>query len=320
VNLVVLDGYALNPGDLSWDPLANAVSLEVHDRTSPQDLLPRARGAEFLLTNKTPLREAELHALPLLRYIGVMATGYDIIDLKAAAALGITVTNVPTYGTDSVAQFTFALLLELCHRVQRHADSTAAGDWARSLDWSYHRHPLIELAGKTLGIVGFGRIGRRVAAIAAAFGRKVIAADLDHRHAPDLPGFAWADVDELFQQADVVSLHCSLTPENRGLVNAARLARMKREALLINTSRGPLVVEQDLADALAANTIAGAGLDVLSVEPPVSGNPLLSAPSCLVTPHIAWATKQARGRLLDAVTANVLAFLQGNPVNVVAGP
>lgn len=317
---MVLDGYALNPGDLSWNLLANAVSLEVHDRTSPQDLLPRARGAELLLTNKAPLREADLHALPLLRYIGVMATGYDIIDLKAAATLGITVTNVPTYGTDSVAQFTFALLLELCHRVQRHADSTAAGDWASSPDWSYRRHPLVELAGKTFGMVGCGRIGRRVASIAGAFGMKVIAADLDHRNPPNLPGFAWADIDELFQQADVVSLHCPLTPENRGLVNAARLARMKPGALLINTSRGPLVVEQDLASALASGTIAGAGLDVLPVEPPVSGSPLLSAPNCLVTPHIAWATKEARGRLLDIVTANVLAFLQGKPVNVVAGP
>ena len=314
---VVLDGYTLNPGDLSWGPFERLVELEVYPRTAPADVVARSAGAPVLFTNKTPLREAALRQLPELRYIGVLATGYDVVDSAAAAELGIAVTNVPTYGTDSVAQFTFALLLELCHRGQRHADSTAAGAWARSPDWSYHLHPLSELAGKTFGIVGLGRIGRRTARIADAFGMRILGADVARGEPLPYEGFEWVEVGELFERSDAVSLHCPLTPETRGLVNAARLSRMKPGALLINTSRGPLIVEQDLAGALVSGRIAGAALDVLPVEPPTAGSPLLGLPNCLVTPHIAWATKEARSRLLDQAAANLEAFLAGAPVNVV---
>ncbi len=314
---VVLDGYTLNPGDLSWGPFERLVELEVHPRTAPADVVARSSGAPVLFTNKTPLRETALRQLPELRYIGVLATGYDIVDTAAAADLGIAVTNVPTYGTDSVAQFAFALLLELCHRVQRHADSTAAGGWARSPDWSYHLHPLTELAGKTFGIVGLGRIGRRTARIADAFGMRILGADVARGEPLPYEGFEWVEVDELFERSDAVSLHCPLTPETRGLVNAARLSHMKPGALLINTSRGPLVVEQDLAGALVSGRLAGAALDVLPVEPPTAGSPLLGLPNCLVTPHIAWATKEARSRLLHQAAANLEAFLAGAPVNVV---
>ncbi|HBY64162.1 MAG TPA: glycerate dehydrogenase [Solibacterales bacterium] len=313
---IVLDGHALNPGDLSWRALEELVDLAVHPRTAADEILTRAAGAAIVLTNKTPLRENTLRELPELKYIGVLATGYDVVDSAAARALGIAVTNVPTYGTDSVAQFVFALLLELCHRVQRHSDS-AAKEWAGAADWSYHLSPLVELAGKTFGVVGLGRIGRRAARIADSFGMKVIAADVAQGVPLRYEGFEWVTVDELFERADVVSLHCPLTADNRGLVNAARLARMKRGAFLVNTSRGPLVVEQDLADALAAGRLAGAALDVLPVEPPVAGSPLLGAPNCLITPHLAWATKEARGRLLDQAVENIAAFLAGRPVNVV---
>ncbi len=316
---VVLDGYALNPGDLDWGPLERLVELAVHPRTAPEELAGRCAGAAILLTNKTPLREPLLKQLPELKYIGVLATGYDVVDAAAAGKLGIAVTNVPTYGTDSVAQFTFALLLELCHRIQRHADSVSSGDWGRSPDWSYHLSPLQELAGKTIGLVGLGRIGRRVARIADAFGMTIIGTDVYRGDPLPYAGFEWVELDELFERAGVVSLHCPLTPANRGLVNASRLARMKPSALLLNTSRGPLVVEQDLAAALAAGTLAGAALDVLPVEPPREPSPLFSAPNCIVTPHIAWATKEARARLLDQTVANIAAFLAGNPVNVVNG-
>jgi glycerate dehydrogenase len=314
---IVLDGHALNPGDLSWEPLERLVDLQVFPRTAAEDVAERSHGAAILLTNKTALREDLLRQLPDLRYIGVLATGYDVVDSAAAGRLGIAVTNVPTYGTDSVAQFAFALLLELCHRVQKHADSTGVGEWGRSADWSYHLSPLKELAGKTMGIVGLGRIGRRTARIADAFGMRLIASDVYQGDPLPYDGFEWVDLDALFERADVVSLHCPLTPQNRGLVNAARLARMKPGAMLLNTSRGPLVVEQDLADALAAGRLAGAALDVLPVEPPVAGSPLLAAPNCIVTPHIAWATKEARGRLLDQAVANIAAFLGGTPINVV---
>ena len=316
---VVLDGYTLNPGDLSWAALEKLVEVEVYPRTPPEEIVARSSGAEIVLTNKTPLREASLRRLPRLGYIGVLATGYDVVDVAAARELGVVVTNVPTYGTDSVAQFTFALLLELCHRVQRHADSVSSGGWARSSDWSYHLSPLAELAGKTLGVIGLGRIGRRVAGIGRAFGMTVIAADANRGAPLPFDGFEWVETGEIFARADVVTLHCPLTPETRGLVNARRLARMKPNAMLINTSRGPLVVEHDLAEALAAGRLAGAALDVLPVEPPVAGSPLLSAPNCIVTPHIAWATKEARERLLRQAVLNVAAFLEGAPVNAVGG-
>lgn len=307
MKLVILDGYCLNPGDLSWDSLKALTEVEVHERTPADRVIERAAGAHFVMTNKTPLPAAVLKQLPELRYIGVLATGYNIVDVAAARELGITVTNIPTYGTNSVAQFAFALLLELCHHVGAHSEAVRAGEWSASPDWSFWKSPLVELAGKTMGVVGFGRIGRRTGAIAEAFGMNVISFDV---------GQPQSDLDALLRDSDVVSLHCPLTPDNQGLINAARLRTMKPSAFILNTSRGPLIVDQDLADALNAGVIAGAGLDVLSIEPPAGGNPLFSAKNCIITPHIAWATKEARTRLLDVAVENLRAFHTGSPVNV----
>jgi glycerate dehydrogenase len=317
MKITVLDGYCLNPGDLSWDALARLGELEVFNRTAPEEVAERARGASAILTNKTPLPAAVLAQLPGLRYIGVLATGYNIVDIAAAADLGILVTNIPTYGTASVAQFAFALLLELCNNVGGHSRAVREGEWSRSLDWSLAKSPLVELAGKTMGIVGFGRIGRQVGHLAGAFGMRVLACDTWQGNAPDWPGFRWAPLEELLAQADVVSLHSPLLAETAGMINARALALMKPSAFLINTSRGGLVVDEDLASALTRGTIAGAGLDVLSVEPPAATNPLLTAPRALVTPHIAWATREARGRLMDLAIGNLAAFLTGQPVNVI---
>ena len=317
MKIVILDGHAINPGDLSWDALRSLGSLEVFDRTPENAILARAREAEVLLTTRTPLSAQTLMQLTQLRYVGVMFTGYDAIDLKAARERNVLVTNVPIYGTASVAQLVFALLLELCHHVAVHSAATHAGEWSRSPDFSFWKTPLVELQGKTMGIVGFGRIGRHVAEIAVAMGMHVIAADAGRRDAPTWPGFRWCDVDELMSAADVVSLHCPLLPETRGMINAASLSKMKPGSFLINTSRGPLVIEQDLADALNSGHLAGAAVDVLSSEPPSPDNPLLHTKACIVTPHIAWATKEARTRLIETVVANLRAFLEGRPVNVV---
>jgi glycerate dehydrogenase len=317
MKIVVLDGYTLNPGDLSWDALRAIGEMQVFDRTQPELILSRAAGAEIVLTNKTPLTAQTLRQLPGLRYVGVLATGYDVVDVRAARELKLPVTNIPIYGTASVAQFTFALILELCHPPAIHAAATRAGDWSRSPDFSFWKTPLVELSGKTMGIIGLGRIGRRVAEIAVAMGLRVIGADEVKTAVPDWPGFRWCEVDELLAQSDIVSLHCPLLPQTRAIINAKSLARMKPGALLINTSRGPLVVEQDLADALNRGHLAGAAIDVLSVEPPPADNPLLHARNCIVTPHIAWATREARTRLLDTAVANLRAFLEGHPVNVV---
>lgn len=316
--IVVLDGHALNPGDLSWAGLHRLGSVEIYDRTPEPDIVTRAYGAEAVLTNKTPLPRAVLDRLPVLKYIGVLATGFNIVDVKAATRRGVTVSNIPIYGTASVAQLAIALLLELCHHVGAHAEAVRAGEWSRSPEWTFWNSPLVELSGKTLGIVGFGRIGRHTAAIGHALGMRIIAAD-DHRaETPDWPGFAWRDVEELLAEADVVSLHCPLLPHTQGLIYARRLALMKPSAFLINTSRGPLVVDRDLADALEAGRLAGAGLDVLSTEPPEPDNPLLKAPNCIVTPHIAWATREARSRLMEMAVENLSAFLAGKPQNVVS--
>jgi glycerate dehydrogenase len=318
MKLVVLDGYCLNPGDLSWDALRELTDIAVHDRTAAAEVVARVGDAELAMTNKTPLDAAALSALPNLRYIGVLATGYNIVDVAEAKQRGITVTNIPLYGTASVAQHAFALLLELCHHVGLHGEAVRAGEWTRSADWSFWNTPLIELAGKTMGVIGFGRIGRATARIANAMGMRVIASDTVTANPPDYEGFRWMGVDDLLKEADVVSLHCPLTADNKGLVNAGRLRLMKPTAFLLNTSRGPLVVDQDLANALNDNVIAGAGLDVLSIEPPVNGNPLFSANNCIVTPHIAWATREARSRLMDVAVENVRAFLAERPQNVVS--
>jgi glycerate dehydrogenase len=317
MKIVVLDGYTLNPGDLTWEGLNALGTLEVHERTDPSRVVPRAERAELLLTNKTPLTAETLKQLKNLRYIGVLATGYNIVDVKAARELGIPVSNIPTYGTASVAQFAFALLLELCHHVGRHSDAVRAGEWASNKDWCFWHTPLVELAGKTMGIVGFGRIGRDVGKIADALGMRVIAHDSVQTNPPSYPGFRWVGVEELLRESDVVSLHCPLFPETEGLINARRLRLMKPTAFLINNSRGPLTVDQDLADALNSGKLAGAAVDVLSAEPPAATNPLLTAKNCLVTPHISWATKEARSRLMGLAVDNVKSFLAGKPQNVV---
>jgi glycerate dehydrogenase len=317
MKIVVLDGHALNPGDLSWEALRAIGELQVFDRTADDQIVERAHDAEIVLTTRTRLPAQILKQLKIIRYIGVLFTGYDVVDVKAARELKIAVTNVPTYGTASVAELTFALLLELSRHVALYSEAARAGEWSRSTDFTFWKAPMIELAGKTMGIIGLGRIGRRVAEIALAFELRVIAADEVRSAVPDWPNFRWCEVDELLAQADVVSLHCPLIPQTRGIINAKSLALMKPSAFLINASRGPLVIEQDLADALDNDRLAGAAVDVLSSEPPSADNPLLRAKNCIVTPHIAWASKEARTRLLNTAIANVRAFLDGHPVNVV---
>ncbi|HSI15415.1 MAG TPA: D-2-hydroxyacid dehydrogenase [Chthoniobacter sp.] len=310
--IVVLDGYTLNPGDLSWSSLEELGQVEIHEHTSPELTVERAQGAPLVLTNKTVLSGDTLRALPGLRYVGVLATGYNVVDIAAAAELGIAVTNVPGYAAASVSQAVFALLLELANRVGDHARAVSSGRWAASRDFCFWDSPLVELSGRTLGIVGFGAIGRDVANIARAFGMRVIV----HSRRP-VEGEENVSLDDLFAKADVVSLHCPLTPETKNLVNAERLSRMKPTAFLINTGRGPLIDEAALADALNRSQIAGAGLDVLGKEPPAADNPLFTAKNCFITPHIAWATKEARERLMATTVANVRAFLAGTPQNLV---
>jgi glycerate dehydrogenase len=317
MKIVVLDGNTLNPGDLSWKRLFKLGEVVLHDRTPADKIIERSLGAEVLITNKTPFSESTINSLPDLKYIGVLATGYNVVDTEAAKRRNIIVTNVPAYSTISVAQLTFALLLELCHHMQRQSDSVMQGKWAKSPDFSYSDFPLIELSGKTFGIIGFGNIGKKVADIATVFGMNIIAASRHQTDQSERKNFRWAEVNEVLEKADVVSIHCPLTPETKGLINAESLKKMKRSAFLINTSRGPVVIEEDLADALNNGIIAGAGIDVLSIEPPSKDNPLFKAKNCLITPHIAWATKEARVRLMDIAVNNVEAFINGKPVNVV---
>ncbi len=320
--IVVLDGATLNPGDLSWEGLAALGELRVYDRTAAEDVLERARGAEILLTNKTRLGRSVLDALAELRFVAVLATGYDVVDVSAARARGIPVSNVPEYGTESVAQHTFALLLELTNAVGEHARAVRDGEWGRSPDFCFWRQPIVELSGRTIGLVGLGRIGRRVGSLAHAFGMRVLAAGRSGRprHEADV-GYpvGWRDVPALFAEADVLSLHCPLTEENRRFVDASLLARMKPHAVLINTARGGLVDEPALRAALEAGRIAGAALDVVSAEPMPDDHPLRDCPRCIVTPHIAWASRAARARLLAAAVENVRSFLAGAPTCVVNG-
>ena len=315
MKIVVLDGYTLNPGDLSWDELKALGECEVFDRTPPDQTVARAKDAEIALTNKTVLDGKVLGQLPKLRYAGVLATGYNVVDVPAARERKIVVTNVPAYSTSSVAQMVFAHLLELTHHVGHHAQSVREGRWTASADFAYWDFPLIELSGLTMGIVGYGRIGRETATVARAFGMKVLAARRARK--PETDEVEFVPLDELFRRSDVISLHCPLTPETKGLVNAQRLELMKPTAFLINTSRGPVVDEPALADALNSGRIAGAGLDVLAVEPPPPTHPLLKAKNCQITPHIAWATRAARERLMKTAVDNVRLFLAGGRVNVV---
>lgn len=314
MRIVVLDGFTMNPGDLSWQDLEKLGNLSVYERTPPENVLERAGNAEVLLTNKTVLTRDHMACLPTLRYIGVLATGYNVVDTEAAKTRGIVVTNVPAYSTRSVAQTVFAHILNLTQGIAVHSDSVRRGDWCRSADFSYALSPLTELAGKTMGIIGFGRIGKQVAEIARAFGMKVI---INTRTAPADSGVCLLSIEELFRQADVLSLHCPLTPRTQALVNRDTLALMKPTSLLINTGRGQLVDEYALAEALNAGSLAGAGLDVLSTEPPGPDNPLLQARNCFITPHLGWATKEARQRLYDTAVQNVRAYLCGRPVNTV---
>ncbi len=317
MKIVVLDGYTLNPGDLTWDGLRELGELAVYDRTPPDKVPERSEGADILLTNKTLLTGEILKSLPGLKYVGVLATGYNVIDIEMAAKLGIVVTNIPAYSTNSVAQLTFALILELCFHAQKHSDSVMSGKWSGSVDFTYRDYPLTELASKTLGIIGFGTIGKKVSEIAMAFGMNVIALSKPKSDQSHTTGISRAALPELLSNSDIVSIHCPLTPETAGMININTLRLMKRSAFLINTSRGPIVVEKDLAEALNEGIIAGAGLDVLSVEPPPEDNPLLRAINCIITPHIAWATLESRTRLMKMAVQNVRAFMSGSAINVV---
>jgi glycerate dehydrogenase len=315
MQITILDGYTLNPSDLSWAELEKLGDCAIYDRTPNDEIVDRAAHAQVVLTNKTPLSRETLARLPNLKYVGVLATGYNIVDVAAAREKGIAVTNVPGYASQSVTQSVFAHLLNLTLHPAQHGQSVSAGKWSKCEDFCYWDYPLVEIMGLTLGIVGFGQIGRAVAAVAEAFGMKVIAYDAAAVEPP--PSVQMVALEELFRQSDVVSLHCPLTPQTERLVNAQRLSWMKPTAFLINTSRGPLVDEKALADALDDGRLAGAGLDVLSAEPPPSDHPLLRAKNCCITPHIAWATAGARKRLLAAAVENVRAFLADTPQNVV---
>jgi glycerate dehydrogenase len=314
MKIVVLDGYAANPGDLSWEAFERFGDVTVHERTLKDKVLERSHGAEILLTNKTVLDRATINALPELRYVGVLATGYNVVDIDAAREAGVVVTNVPAYSTPSVVQATFALILELTSKVGLHDTGVHRGKWTRSADFSYTEASLVELSGLTIGIVGLGAIGGAVAKVALAFGMKVLA----HTNSPkSVEGVQFVDLDTLLRESDVVTLHCPLTDATRNLINDQTLSLMKPRAFVINAARGPIVDEAALARALNDGRIAGAGLDVLSTEPPKADNPLLSAKNCIITPHVAWATKAARKRLLDVAADNVRAFLAGRPTNVI---
>ncbi len=314
MKIVVLDGYTMNPGDLDWAALRALGEVDIHDRTPPERVAERAAGAMVLMTNKTPLDRRQLAALPDLRYIGVLATGYNVVDCQAARELGVAVTNVPGYSTDSVAQMVFAHILHQASAVAAHAASVGAGAWVASPDFSYQVAPLLELRGKVLGIVGFGAIGMAVAALGQAFGMHVVV----HTRTPKTaPGIRFVDLEAVFREADFLTLHCPLTPATERLVDDHTLAWMKSTAVLINTGRGGLLDEAAVAKALNARRLAGAGLDVLSSEPPAADNPLLNARNCAITPHVAWATREARERLYATALANLKAFLRGTPVNLV---
>lgn len=316
MKIVVLDGYTENPGDLSWEQLEALGELTVYDRTPIDKVIERIGDAEIVYTNKTPITRAVLEACPNVRFIGVLATGYNIVDCTAAKERGIPVTNVPTYGTASVSQFAIALLLEVCHHVAHHDRAVHEGRWESNPDWCFWDYPLIELAGKTMGIIGLGRIGQATARIAKALGMNVIAVDSAKTEA-GAEVARYVELDTLLSQSDVIALHCPLFPETEGIINKNTIAKMKDGVIIINNSRGPLIVEQDLADALNSGKVYAAGLDVVSAEPIRGDNPLLKAKNCIITPHISWAPKESRMRIMDASAENLKAFLAGGPINVV---
>ena len=319
MKIVVLDGYTENPGDLSWAGLEALGDVTVYDRTSYTEsplIAERIGDAEIVVMNKTPISRATIDACPNMKLIAVLATGYNVVDYNYAKEKGIPVVNVPTYGTASVSQYSIALLLEICHHIGHHSESVHAGNWASNADWCYWDYPLIELEGKTIGIIGFGRIGQAEGRIAKAMGMKVLAYDVYPNDSGRAIG-EYVDLDTLLAQADVVSLHCNLTPENTGIINKNNIAKMKDGAILINNARGQLIVEQDVADALNSGKLAAAGLDVVYTEPIKADNPLLKAKNCIITPHISWAPKESRQRIMDITADNIRAFLAGKPQNVV---
>jgi len=319
LKIVILDGYTENPGDLSWDQIAALGELTVYDRTPVKDedeIIRRIGDAQIVITNKTPLTEKILKSCPSVKFIAVLATGYNIVDCAAARELGIPVSNVPAYGTAAVAQFAIAMLLEICHHVAWHSDAVHQGRWENSVDFCFWDHPLIELSGKTMGIIGFGRIGRTVCSIAKALGMRVIAYSRSQCEEGAAIG-EYVSLERLLGESDVISLHCPLFPETEGIINRDTIAKMKDGVILLNNSRGPLIVEQDLADALNSGKVFAAGLDVVSAEPIRGDNPLLKAKNCFITPHISWASKESRQRIMDSTAANIRAYLDGKPVNVV---
>ncbi len=319
MKIVILDGYTENPGDLSWEGFEKLGDVTVYDRTPLNDnaeIIKRIGDAEVVYTNKTPLPKEVFEACPSIKFVGVLATGYNVVDVATAKEKGIPVSNIPTYGTAAVAQFAMALLLEICHHVGHHSQTVFEGKWQNCPDWCYWDYPLMELAGKTFGVIGFGRIGQDTAKIAKAMGMNIIAYDEYESDSGKAIG-EYVTLDELLAKSDVISLHCPLFPSTEGIINKANIAKMKDGVIILNTSRGPLVVEQDMADALNSGKVGYAGLDVVSSEPIKAENPLLKAKNCIITPHIAWAPKESRGRLMDIAVANLQAYADGSPVNVV---
>lgn len=317
MKIVILDGYTENPGDLSWEGFEKLGDLTVYDRTPADKIVERIGDADVVYTNKTPITRETLDACPNVKFIGVLATGYNVIDVEAAKEKAIPVSNIPTYGTDAVAQFTIALLLELCHHIGDHSNAVKNGEWTNNPDWCFWNYPLIELAGKTMGVIGFGRIGQRTAEIAQALGMKILAYDAYKNPELESESCKYVELEELLANSDVISLHCPLFPETEGIINKDTIAKMKDGVMILNTSRGPLIVEEDLRDALNSGKVAGAGLDVVSKEPIEMDNPLLSAKNIIITPHIAWAPKESRQRLMDIAVDNLKGFKEGKPINVV---
>jgi len=319
MKIVVLDGYTLNPGDLSWEGIEKLGELVVHDRTdfSPEKVIKTIGDAEIIFTNKTPLPKSVLSKTPSVKYVGVLATGYNVVDVQAAKENGISVTNIPTYGTTAVAQYSIALLLELCHHIGEHSKTVFNGDWTKSPDFCYWNYPLIELAGKTMGVIGFGRIGQATAKIAQALGLNILAHDSYQNKELESDTCKYVSLDELLSKSDIISLHCPLFDSTKGIINKDNIAKMKDGVMIINTSRGPLVVEEDLCNALNSGKVAGAAVDVVSSEPIAADNPLLKAKNCIVTPHIAWAPKESRTRLMNIAVENLRSFINGTPINIV---
>lgn len=317
MKVVILDGYTLNHGDLTWDKICSLGEVTLYDRTEYCQIIERIGDAQFIFTNKTSIDKTIIEACPNLKYIGVLATGYNVVDVASAKQHGVTVTNIPTYGTAAVAQFTFGLLLEVCHHIGEHSRSVFYGDWTKSKDFCYWNYPLIELQHKTIGIIGLGRIGMAVAEIARGFGLEILGYDA-HVNTDNIPKeIKTVSLEELFKQSDIITLHCPLTEETQGIIGEDSINLMKNSAIILNTSRGGLVDEQALSCALKSGRIAAAAVDVVSGEPIVCDNPLLQAPNCIITPHIAWASKESRERLMDIAYENLKSFLMNNPINTV---